>query len=118
MEALSNQIINFNNGVKTNNKDSYHEINLKGLKSNINEEIDENMAINLSNLESNELMEILKHNKKLLKDFFKFRLFTQLSSNILTDVLKIFTISSSEIESILEHIIELKDLVIIFFIFR
>ena len=59
-------------------------------------------------------IKIFKQNKKLLKDFFKFGLQTQLNSKILTEVLKSFQISSLDLFSILEYIIELKDLVIIF----
>lgn len=116
MEALSYQIINSINENKTNTKDKYQEINLKSIKSRSGVNFDENMSLNLSNLDSRELVEIFKQNKKLLKDFFNFGLYRQFNTNNLTLIFKTLPVPSNFIKSLLEYIFELKDFVKYIFI--
>jgi hypothetical protein len=120
MDAFSNKIFDSINETNTNNRDKYEEINLKNIKLNDeNRNEEENLAINLSNLNSEQLIEILNKNKKLLNDFFKFGLFSTLDQNVLAEVIKTFEISVTEFESVLEHLIQLKDDVkILFYLFR
>ncbi len=111
MDAFSNQIINSVSNNQTSSQDTYEEINLNTIDSNICDDSNLGMAVNMSNLNSQELTEILKQSPNLSIDFFRFGLYRTVDSNVLYSILKIFKIAPQDIESMLEYISELRDFV-------
>jgi len=116
MDALSDEIMNSIHNSQSSSLDTYEEININSINSATNDsEINESMAVNMSNLNSNELTEILRQNQALSRDFFRFGLYRTVDSNVIFSILKTFKVSPQDVESLLEYITELREYVSIYF---
>jgi hypothetical protein len=118
MEEFSVKIVNyFKNNYDMTNTDLFVETSVNFFKkeennnNDSNDNAEENFTINLGNLDYTQLTNLLKTNKKMFRDYFKFGLFKLLDKENQKLLFKEYIIPYPSLKDIISYIIEEKDLV-------
>jgi hypothetical protein len=106
MDKLSKRILSLN---KNSEKDLCQEININIEALKVDDEVNTNEAVNLSNLDIKDLIKLFENNKKLLKDYFSFGLFKILNTKNLSLIMKKFIVPYINLESVMDHVMELNN---------